>query len=96
MVLTGHDHDYERVVLNGFPYIVNGLGGASRRTFGKPIQGSQVRYSDNYGAMLVTATATTITYQFVAIDGQVIDTFTQSGCSTGTNRLYLPVIRKKR
>ena len=27
IVLSGHDHDYERLFVNDFPYIVNGLGG---------------------------------------------------------------------
>ena len=26
-VLAGHDHVYERIVRDGFPYFVNGLGG---------------------------------------------------------------------
>ena len=27
-VLTGHDHIYERLLVNGIPYFVNGIGGA--------------------------------------------------------------------
>jgi tartrate-resistant acid phosphatase type 5 len=96
-VLMGHDHDYERIVLGGFPYFVNGAGGAGIRTFkNPPTDGSQVRYNSKHGAMLVTATATTITYQFVAVDGQVVDTFSQSkACSDKPYRLYLPVIYKR-
>ncbi len=81
-VLTGHDHDYERVDVNGLPYFVNGVGGSTLRDFLIPVAGSQLRYKDNYGAMLVTASPTTITYQFVITDGTVIDTYTQTGgCS---------------
>jgi hypothetical protein len=79
IVLAGHDHDYERLSVDGFPYIVNGLGGASRYGFGKPLAGSIVRYNDAYGAMLVEATRTTIIYRFVAIDGTEVDSFTQQG-----------------
>jgi tartrate-resistant acid phosphatase type 5 len=78
-VLSGHDHIYERLGIEGFTYIVNGLGGASRYDFKKPVAGSLVRYNDSYGAMLVEATRTTITYRFIAIDGTVADTFTQQG-----------------
>ncbi len=83
-VLSGHDHDYERIILNGFPYFVNGLGGASKYSFGIPVPGSQVRYNAKFGAMRVSATPTTITYEFIAIDGTVVDTYSVSGgCSQG-------------
>ncbi len=84
--LSGHDHTYERIVLDGFPYFVNGLGGSSKYSFGSPVPGSQVRYNANFGAMLVTVTRTTISYQFIAIDGTVVDTYTQSGgCAETAN-----------
>jgi len=78
-VLSGHDHDYERLILNDFPYFVNGAGGASLYPFGLPVSGSQKRYNDKHGAMRVTATRTTITYEFIAVDGTLIDTYSQSG-----------------
>jgi hypothetical protein len=89
-VLAGHDHDYERVLVDGFPYFVVGLGGVSIREFGTPIAGSQVRYADNYGAMRVTASPTALTYEFIAIDGTVVDTYTQNGGYI----LYLPLVLK--
>jgi tartrate-resistant acid phosphatase type 5 len=89
-VLAGHDHDYERVLVDGFPYFVVGLGGVSIREFGTPIAGSQVRYADNYGAMRVTASPTALTYEFIAIDGTVVDTYTQNGGCI----LYLPLVLK--
>src|SRR5439155_395438 len=49
-VLAGHDHDYERVMINGFPYFVNGLGGNSRYSFGTPISGSVKQYNSDAGA----------------------------------------------
>jgi len=75
-VLAGHDHDYERVVLNGFPYFVNGTGGRNLRSFLTPIPGSEVRYSSDYGAMLVTASAGSITFQFINRAGSLIDSYT--------------------
>jgi hypothetical protein len=74
-VLVGHDHVYERIIRNGFPYFVNGLGGSARYSFGTPISGSQVRYNADHGAMLVEATPTTITFQFISRAGEVIDTY---------------------
>lgn len=75
-VIAGHDHVYERIVINGFPYFVNGLGGSSTRYgFFIPVVGSQVRYRSLHGAMLVEATLNQITFEFVNIQGEVIDTF---------------------
>jgi len=78
VVLSGHDHTYERVLLNGFPYLVNGLGGNGRYPFIRLIAGSQVRYNAKNGAMRVTATRTDIKYEFIAVDGTVVDTYSQT------------------
>ena len=83
-VLSGHEHDYERIVLNDFPYFVNGLGGHGIYTFTTPVAGSQVRYNGDYGAMLVGASALDITFQFVARTGAVIDTYTLTKPATPT------------
>jgi hypothetical protein len=77
-VLTGHDHNYERIVKNGLPYFVNGAGGAPLRTGFKatPESGSAVRYAADYGAMKVDASDTGITFRFITRAGQTIDTYT--------------------
>ena len=75
-LLAGHDHVYERIVLDGFPYIINGLGGGPRYAFAEPVPGSVVRYRDNHGAMLVTADWQQITFQFFTIEEELIDTYT--------------------
>ncbi len=77
-VITGHDHDYERIMRDGIVYIVDGLGGVSRYEFPNkpPVAGSVVRYNANYGALKVEADAYHLTFQFVTIDGKVIDTYT--------------------
>ena len=76
-VLAGHDHTYERIINpgDGLPYFVNGLGGASRYSFGVPLPGSQVRYNAKDGAMRVNATDERITFEFVDVDGVVIDSY---------------------
>ncbi|MFL5734150.1 MAG: metallophosphoesterase [Chloroflexia bacterium] len=75
-VLAGHDHEYERMSVNGFPYFVDGLGGAGIYSFGSPISDSVVRYNDDYGAMLVDSTAMTITFRFINRSRLVIDSYT--------------------
>jgi tartrate-resistant acid phosphatase type 5 len=92
-VLAGHEHNYERIVLDGFPYIVNGLGGTPNiYGFGEPVPGSVVRYSADHGAMLVDATDSSITFRFYTRAGALIDTFvlstptpTPSATSTPSN-----------
>ena len=78
-VLSGHDHSYERILREGFPYFVNGLGGAARYPFLLPVSGSVVRYAANYGALRVTADRTAIRYEFFAVDGTLVDSFAQTG-----------------
>jgi hypothetical protein len=90
-VLAGHDHTYERIVLEGLPYFVNGLGGRnSIYEFGPPVPGSQVRFNSDFGAMRASATRTQLTFQFITRDGDVIDTHTLSKFSPPMNR---PVFR---
>jgi tartrate-resistant acid phosphatase type 5 len=75
VVLSGHDHTYERLLINGFPYFVNGVGGGAIYSFGQILDGSQVRYNDDYGAMLVIADESQMTFQFFNIGGQLIDSY---------------------
>ncbi|MDD2694426.1 MAG: metallophosphoesterase [Anaerolineales bacterium] len=76
VVIGGHDHVYERLIIDGFPYFVNGLGGGEIYYFNAPLEGSQVRYAANYGAVLGIATPHELTLQFITVTGEVIDTFT--------------------
>ena len=75
-VLSGHDHLYERIIVDGFPYFIDGLGGNGRYPFGAtPAPGSQARYNNDYGAMLVTADSRSITFEFINEQKKVIDTY---------------------
>lgn len=75
-VLAGHDHTYERIIRNGFPYFVNGLGGNPYRyEFGPPIQGSAARYNEDWGAMYVEATSWYIYFAFVNVGGTYYDDY---------------------
>ena len=93
-VLAGHDHLYERLLVDELPYVVNGLGGGNTiYEFDVPLPESQVRYNDDYGAMRVTACDNQITFEFVARDGHVVDTFALfSGEVPAGDMLYLPFV----
>lgn len=69
-VMSGHEHFYERLAVDGIPYFINGLGGANRFDFNTtPDPHSVVRFNEDWGAMFVTATKANITYQFYESDG---------------------------
>jgi len=74
-VLAGHDHTYERLLIDGMLYFINGLGGGNIYPFNERLDGSQVRYNDDYGAMRVEATSKRINFQFITHDGEVIDSY---------------------
>jgi hypothetical protein len=72
-VLSGHEHGYERLHIGGIPYFVNGLGGGAIYGFGDPVEGSQVRFNADWGAMRVEASADSILFQFITRLGEVVD-----------------------
>ncbi|MFC7537518.1 metallophosphoesterase family protein [Sphingomonas sp. GCM10030256] len=83
-VLSGHDHDYERIMrdVNGdgrkIPYMVSGLGGQSRRGFEATVTGSVKRYSGAFGALFGTATSTSLKFEFRNASGVLIDSYSTS------------------
>ena len=74
-VLAGHDHTYERLQEAGLTYFVNGLGGGGIYKFPSILDGSQVRYNADYGAMRIEATQTWIRFEFINRNGEVVDTY---------------------
>ncbi len=74
-VITGHDHTYERIVMEGFPYFVNGLGGGEIYQIETLVPGSEKRYNADYGAMLVHANDQRIEFKFIDINSSVIDVY---------------------
>ena len=72
-VIAGHDHTYERLLINGIPYFVNGLGGGEIYNFVEVMNGSMVRFNRDHGAMLVHATSKQIIFQFITREGQEVD-----------------------
>ncbi len=97
VVLSGHDHMYERIMVDEMLYLVNGAGGTNLYNFGEPIEGSQVRYNDSHGALLVDANQEQMTFQFITQAGEVIDRHTIQPREsvtppTGIGELTLPAI----
>jgi len=88
VVLSGHDHTYERFGLQnpsaqadstrGIREFVVGTGGAGLYPFPTIQPNSQVRNNTTFGVLKLTLHATSYDWQFVPIAGQ---TFTDSGTS---------------
>jgi acid phosphatase type 7 len=86
ILLSGHEHNYERFVpLNpagqpdtaqGVRQFVVGTGGRSHYPFGPPAPGSEVRNDDTYGLIALTLRSNSYQWQFVPEAGK---TFTDSG-----------------
>ncbi len=74
-LLAGHDHLYERLLVDGIPYFTNGAGGGGLYNFGDPLPQSQFRYNSNYGAMLVTASETEVLFEFYNRTGDLKDSY---------------------
>ena len=73
-VLAGHDHIYERIGRDGISYFVNGLGGhPNTYEIDSPVAGSRVRFNQSHGAMRIHATESRIVFEFVTVEGKVVD-----------------------
>jgi hypothetical protein len=73
IVFNGHDHDYERSVVNGIPYVVTGGGGAPLYDVG---HSPWTLYSEKtYHYCLLTANSSLLTFEAIKPDGTVFDSF---------------------
>ena len=79
LVLSGHDHNYERIERDGVLFVINGAGGASLRPFKKPVEGSQARHHTSHGALRLEARVHAgeahLAASFLDVSGRSIDTF---------------------
>jgi tartrate-resistant acid phosphatase type 5 len=75
VVLTGHCHWYERLYVNNFPYIINGLGGEDigYEDIGPRRDGSQFFYAGNFGAQLIQSYNDSLVFRFYNVNNQLID-----------------------
>lgn len=93
VVLSGHEHNYERFApqdpsgaldsRNGIRQFVVGTGGAGHYAFGKPQPNSEVRNSETYGVLAVTLKSEGYDWEFSPADSPADRTprkrFTDSG-----------------
>lgn len=97
VVLSGHNHQYERFApqdaagnldtANGLREFVAGTGGESHYSFASIQPNSEVRNSDAFGVLKLTLHANSYDWQFVPEAGK---TFTDAGTGTGSCALSQP------
>ena len=75
LVLSGHDHTYERIIRRGGMYVVNGTGGAKLYKCKKLVYGSQGCRDKNYGALFLYVNSYQMRAVFRGTHGQILDTF---------------------
>jgi tartrate-resistant acid phosphatase type 5 len=93
-VFAGHDHAYERLRVDGLRYFVVGTGGASLYPFMDLIAESEFAYDSDYGAMLIEANSTTLSFKFYRRTGELVDSFAiNKPASTLPRRSYVPLLR---
>jgi predicted phosphodiesterase len=75
LVLSGHDHVYERIVADGMTYVVDGTGGKDLYGFDDPVAGSRTRFDADFGALFLTASDRTLAGEFWSAGGVRVDRF---------------------
>ena len=80
LVLTGHDHIYQRTRIIGTDrplYVVNGLGGREKRSCNEnPLDLTEVNtycYDETYGTLLIQADENRMLVEFINIEHQIVD-----------------------
>jgi tartrate-resistant acid phosphatase type 5 len=77
LVMSGHQHNYERMEVDGVTYLIVGLGGADNRfDFFETQPGSVVRYNAEFGALHVNVSDGELAFEFRTIGGKAVDLFT--------------------
>jgi len=89
VVLAGHDHNYERLLVDELPYIVNGAGGRSiYKTSRPPVSESKFFYNGDYGAMLLDASPDSLSLRFYTRKQELIDRYVLRKELSTTPMLY--------
>ena len=96
IVLSGHDHDYERFArqtptgtpdpARGIREFVVGTGGRSHYSFKTPQPNSEVRNSDTFGVLLLTLHRGSYDWRFAPVAGKTFTDAGSGGCHSPLKR----------
>jgi chitodextrinase len=91
VIFAGHDHHYERFAPvtadgtadeNGVRSAVIGTGGRSLYSIGDPHEFTEKLIGDQHGVAKLTVTETTYQWDFIGLDGEVLDSTPTVDCVT--------------
>jgi hypothetical protein len=88
-VFAGHDHDYERLYIDSFPYFISAAGGAALYTTFNNYPGTQHFYADNFGALLIEANSDSMLLKYYNIKDSLIDSYVIKSPSAGIKPINL-------
>jgi tartrate-resistant acid phosphatase type 5 len=83
-VLSGFYHIYERLLVDGLPYFIDGVGGSWFSNFCEIDNNSQFRYNEDFGALMVEASDTRISFRFINRSGRLVDEYVMVKGRAGT------------
>lgn len=67
MVMSGHDHTLQHLVVDNVHYVVNGIGGGSIHEFEEILENTEFRLSGEYGGVLLECHPETLRVRFLTI-----------------------------
>ncbi len=73
VLMAGHEHDYERLHVDGVTHVIGGIGGVATRPLRELYDGSQVAWSARHGAVLVELSETWGTFSALDTLGAIGD-----------------------
>lgn len=73
LVISAYHRNYERLSVGGLAYVIDGTGGAPLEASPAPATGSVIQDDTHHGALKLTANCKTLTSEFIAPDGTVVD-----------------------
>ena len=71
-MLSGHDHHYERFDTQPIQFVV-GTGGKDLRRVGTPVEGSVSLSNRHHGALFMSITDRSASFEFVSTKNSIID-----------------------
>lgn len=86
LFLSGHDHDFEDLLVDGRHFVVDGVGGSTESRFmcaAGCLPQSVFHDVAAFGAVRLTVTKSTLTVEFIAVDGSVEHAFSLQKAESG-------------
>ena len=75
MVMSGHDHTMQHLIVDEVHYVVNGVGGGSLHYFEEVLEGTEFRLANHYGAVMLDVGPDDLTVRFVTVDTGLVHQF---------------------